>query len=133
MQGLYIITLYAYFLSTVGNSQYNLMGKKVYENATLAPSLTYTDFPVIKAPFQDGKLWYKCGHFQETMLFNIEKDYEQKNNLAETEIEDKYKDLLISTMKELEVPEENFERLVLEKIVRPCTKRVRNATILVAS
>jgi arylsulfatase A-like enzyme len=107
--------LNAYFLSTVGNSHHDLMSKKVYENSEYGPYLSYTDYPVIKTPFQDGKLWYECGHFQETSLFNIEKDYEQKENLANTDIEKKYVDLLVSTMKKLEVPEENFERLNLIK------------------
>ena len=107
--------LNAYFLSTIGNSHHKLMAKKIYENASLGNHLPYTDYPVIKAPFQDAKLWYNCGHFDQTMLFDIENDYEQKNNLANTETEKKYKELLISNMKMLEVPEENFERLELDK------------------
>ncbi len=107
--------LNAYFLSTFGNSHHDLMGKDKYKNATLAPYLPYTDYPVIKVPFQDATLWYNCGHFKETSLFNITEDYDQKDNLVNSEIEDKYKDLLISTMKDLDVPEEHFDRLNLTK------------------
>ncbi len=102
-----------YFLSTVGGSHHSLMSKKMYEGGQLDTHLPYTDYPVIKAPFQDAKLWYDCGHFHDTKLFNISNDYAQEKDLCGTIEENNYKELLVKTMKELAVPEEHLERLEL--------------------
>ena len=50
---------------------------------------------------------------KETKLFNIEEDYAQLVNCAGTEIEEKYKQLLIRALDENEAPSEQKERLSL--------------------
>ncbi len=103
--------IYQYFLSTFGNSHHNLMGLEHYERAELGRFLPYTDYPVLKTPHIHSKAWYDCGHFKETLLFDIEKDYAQTDNLAGTDLETACIEQLKEEMKKHEAPAEQYERL----------------------
>jgi len=48
-----------------------------------------------------------------TMLYDIKADYDQTTNLVGTEMEEEYRELLISTMKEMDAPSWQFERIGL--------------------
>jgi len=102
-----------YFLMPTTINMRSLPGKQFFQGAELGQFLPYTDYPVLRVPLASAKQWRDNDHWQETMLFDISKDYAQANNLAGTEIENHYADLLKTTMAEMDSPQEQFERLGL--------------------
>ncbi|WP_411966177.1 sulfatase-like hydrolase/transferase [Haloferax sp. YSMS24] len=84
-------------------------GRAAQPDATVG-SLPYTDVPVWKYRL-DGQT-----QNEEPLLFDVSADPEQTENLVEEEPEqlERMRDLLITGMQELEVPNEQFQRLGLE-------------------
>lgn len=72
--------------------------------------LPWTDMPVTRSNWNYMRRWSTV---KDNMLFNIEDDPGQLKNLAGTEIEEKYIELLKKTMKEVDSPASQFERLGL--------------------
>lgn len=88
--------------------------EKYYPDIECGRFLDYTSFPVYKVPFPE--LWFNERFLQYSncnMLFDIQEDYEQLNNLTETKAEEKYIKLLIDRMKDFSAPEEQYIRLGL--------------------
>ncbi len=101
--------LFRYFLTPSSFGFHDHKGSEFYDQAELGNFLSYTDFPVIKARANKprGSLYADNG------LYDLTADYPQKNNLAGGSLEEEYKNLLISTMKRLDAPIWQFERLGL--------------------
>ena len=80
-----------------------------FDGATLGHFLPWTEYPVIRAnatvPTSD--------EWSETLLFDIESDYAQQENLAGSEVEARYEQLLIEAMQAVDSPAEQYERLGL--------------------
>ncbi len=101
--------LYHYFLTPGSYNHHDICQVDFYANAELGNFLPYTDYPVIKAKKEKPR----GVEYADTRLYDITKDYHQEVNLAGTEQEDLYRDLLVSTMKRMDAPEWQFERLGL--------------------
>ena len=102
--------LYRYFLTPTTFGRNTLPGKEFFKDAELGHFLSYTDYPVIRAKVSKRR----SQEIKDTLLFDIEKDPEQLHNLAGTEKEEEYIRLLIKTMKEMDAPPEQYERLGLK-------------------
>jgi hypothetical protein len=83
--------------------------------------LSWTNYPVYKLPISEKGVSAAerrgfsqgIGNVRDTLLFNINEDYEQKVPLENKVIEQLMIEALIRSMKEADSPEEQFERLGL--------------------
>ena len=80
--------------------------------------LKRTNYPLYKIPVErpsiidnveDGIKYTK-----DNMLFNIKKDYLQTDLITDEKIENKYIELIKKGLKEMDAPEEQYERLNLK-------------------
>jgi arylsulfatase A-like enzyme len=71
--------------------------------------LPYTDMPVFRLPVHQPTRPF----VSETLLFDRETDSQQERNLAGTEFESRYIELLIRAMRESDAPAEQYQRLGL--------------------
>jgi len=101
--------LYRHFLSSVGSSYHDLPSGRYYEGAEFGSFLPYAGMPVLRAPAHSKR----NPHHADTRLYDIENDYAQENDLAGTEMAKGYEELLVQTMKGLDSPSSQFERLGL--------------------
>jgi hypothetical protein len=90
-------------------SYHDIPGRFFFQEPEMGQFLPYTDMPVIRSRWR-MKRWSTV---KDTLLFNIESDPGQRHNLAGTEIEKEYIELLRQTMKKMDAPPSQFERLGL--------------------
>lgn len=90
-------------------SYHDIPGRFFFQEPEMGQFLPYTDMPVIRSRWK-MKRWSTV---KDTLLFNIETDPGQQRNLAGTEIEKEYIELLRQTMKKMDAPPSQFERLGL--------------------
>jgi hypothetical protein len=83
--------------------------KGFYEGAELGPFLPYTDYAVIRAAVNRPR----SAAWAKTMLFDIQTDYHQTTDMAGTEIEKAYQELLAAVMKKMDAPAWQFKRMGL--------------------
>jgi arylsulfatase A-like enzyme len=81
-----------------------------FQNLEVGQFLPWTDQPVFRCKVNYMTRWSAV---KETQLFNIKDDPGQEKNLAGMEIENKYIELLKETMKKMDAPTSQFERLGL--------------------
>ena len=103
--------LYRHFLTPGSFSMRDVCPRSFYEGAELGRFLPYTDYPVIRSRVQRGRRSDWAG----TMLYDIESDYGQTFNLVGTEVEKRCEDLLTATMKEMDAPLSQLERMGLSE------------------
>jgi arylsulfatase A-like enzyme len=102
--------LYRYFLAPgTLSGRGDVCSKTFYEEATLGHFLPYTDYAVIRARVDRPR----SSEWADTRLYDIESDYGQTVNLAGTEIEEQYERLLVSTMREVDAPSWQYQRVGL--------------------
>lgn len=104
--------LHRYFLTPGSFSMRDVCSIDFYDEAELGHFLPYTDYPVIRARAHKRR----SPDWAETMLYDIEKDYAQTENLAGTGAEIEYAVKLVEAMQAMDAPDEQFERLGLEKL-----------------
>ncbi len=102
--------LYRHFLTPGTFSLRNVCPLGFYDEAELGPFLPYTDYPVIRARARRQR----SPEWQDTMLYNLESDYAQQNNLVGTPAEAHYIDLLVETMRRMDAPPSQYVRLGLD-------------------
>jgi hypothetical protein len=102
--------LYRYFLTPGTFSMRDVCHESFYDSAELGPFLPYTDYPVIRSKAHKRR----SQDWAETMLYNLEFDYAQCTNLAGTDREQAYVSLLLRTMKAMDAPSWQYQRLGLE-------------------
>jgi len=101
--------LYVHFQVPTSYNHHDVADRLFYQDAEMGQFLPYTNLPVIRARWSMNR-WSTV---EETQLFNIETDYGQEHNLAGTDIEKTYIELLRETMKKMDSPPSQFERLGL--------------------
>lgn len=93
------------------------LGKGIESEIEVGRYFVRTQYPLYKIPVYSPSIIdnVECGmkEVKDTKLFNIEIDYEQLKNLSGSELETKYKKLLIRALDENEAPEEQKARLCL--------------------
>jgi arylsulfatase A-like enzyme len=74
-----------------------------------------SNVPVIRQPFREGDMlpYWAMGQFDGNHLYDVARDPEENENLAETQQEKVAADLLHDALKEVEAPSEQFVRLGL--------------------
>lgn len=102
--------LFRYFLTPTSFGYHELPGKEFFKEAELGDFLPYTDYPVLRAKVDSTR----PDPIKNTLLFNIEEDPEQQNNLKGKDIEEKCIKLLWEVLEKIEAPEEQQERLGLK-------------------
>jgi len=106
--------LYQYFLTPT--HYHRLFDKSVFDKAEFGYFLKYTDVPVIRTPGASrGEFGFHDELF-ESRFYDIENDYAQTHNLYDDadDLTLQYLDLLRKTMRQIDAPEEQFERLGLD-------------------
>ena len=101
--------LYQHFLSPTSYHFHEVPGAQFFEDAEFGQFLPYTDLAVLRTRWHMNR-WSTV---KDTQLFNIEDDPGQPRNLAGSEMEEKYVELLKQTMREMDSPEGQYERLGL--------------------
>lgn len=77
--------------------------------------LNHTNFPVFKIPKNhENKEDKRIKYVKDSLTFDLEKDYKQKNPLQDEKIERELVKKLINAMKDIEVPEDHYVRLGLD-------------------
>lgn len=101
--------LYRYFLTPGTFSLRDVCSREFYDGAELGNYLSYTEYPVLRVPVNAPreKEW------AHTKLFDIQSDYPQETNLVGRDIESAYQALLVETMKKMDAPNWQFERIGL--------------------
>ena len=94
-----------YFLTPGSFSMRDVCPLSFYDQAELGHFLSYTDYPVIRSRVQRPR----SPDWEDTMLYDLENDYAQTQNLAGTETEIEYAARLVETMQAMDAPEEQFE------------------------
>jgi hypothetical protein len=97
------------------------LGRDKAEILKMGRFLSWTNYPVYKLPISEKGVSAAerrgfsqgIGNVRDTLLFNINEDYEQKVPLENKVIEQLMIEALIRSMKEADSPEEQFERLGL--------------------
>lgn len=74
--------------------------------------LQYTNYPVFKIP--QKKSGKGISHVMQSLIFDIENDYTQQNEIKDEEIEKLLIQKLIVALKDAQAPSEQFERLGLK-------------------
>lgn len=95
------------------------LGKNVEEKIEMGHFIERSKYPVYKVPVdipaQIVGEKAPMSLIKESYLFDIENDYEQKNNLIENkELVKKYKNIMVDLMKYHDSPEEQFIRMELD-------------------
>ena len=93
----------------------NWLGKDIPEKIECGHFLKNVDFPVYKVPAEKNALVSDFSYIMEDHLFDIKKDYEQINDIKDTEIINLMERKLSKALKENDAPEEQWERLGLVK------------------
>ena len=101
--------MYRYCLTPTTFSWHDLPGKHFFANTEFGPFLPYTDVPVMRSKLRVPRR----PHASDTLLFDQLSDPEQRHNLAGQDIEQHYTRLLTETMRKMDSPPEQFERLGL--------------------
>ncbi len=104
--------LYAY--TAMPTSFTGCWNEEFFEELSAGRYLKRTRYPVYKVPVHE--LWLNDRYLEycsRNMLFDLSSDYRQEINLAGSPTEEKYIQLLIEKMKEMDSPEEQFTRLGL--------------------
>lgn len=96
------------------------LGEGYEDQVEMGHFIKRTKYPVYKVPVdipsQIQSESTKLSLLQDSYLFNIEEDYQQNNNLIENiGLVNKYDKITIELMKYHDSPEEQFERLELDK------------------
>ncbi|GKX31498.1 sulfatase [Vallitalea longa] len=104
--------LYIYTAMPTGFRKY--IGKERADEIDMGRFLKYTDYPVYKIPInyenqKDGSIKY----IKESLIFDIEEDYQQKKPINNKAIEKELIDKIIKAMKDSQAPGEQYERLGL--------------------
>lgn len=102
--------LYMHYQIPTSYSFHDVPGSKMFfSEAEFGPFLPWVESPVMRAPSPIRR----TSIVKDTQLFNIVKDPGQTNNLAGEPIEDQYIELLKKTMRSIDAPASQFERLGL--------------------
>jgi arylsulfatase A-like enzyme len=101
--------LFQHFLIPTTYSFHDVPGSIFFSDPEIGQFLPYTDLPVLRSPWR-MKRW---NNVKDTLLFNIEQDPGQQHNLAGTDAEQKYIELLRQTMQKMDAPSAQYERLGL--------------------
>jgi arylsulfatase A-like enzyme len=101
--------LYRYFLTHSTIHLHDLKGIEFFKEAELGKFLPYTDFPVIRARVDK----HRSEEWEDSRLYSIEDDPGQQLDLSGTALENRYRDLLIETLKRHDAPREQYRRLGL--------------------
>lgn len=101
--------LFRYFLTPSSFNFHDHNGINFYDQAELGHFLPYTDFPVIKSRVSKPRSL----HSAYNRLYDLSNDYAQVNNLVDGVLSEEYQNILVSTMKQLDAPSWQFERLGL--------------------
>ncbi len=101
--------LFQHYQIPTSYSFHDVPGPLFFQDPEMGRFLPYTDLPTIRSRWS-MKRWRTV---KDTQLFNIESDPGQQRNLAGTEIEKEYIELLKQTMKKMDAPPSQFERLGL--------------------
>jgi arylsulfatase A-like enzyme len=101
--------LYTHFQIPTSYSFHDVPGKRLFDDAELGHFLPKVETPVLrkKTPVPRSPI------VKDTQLFDIENDPGQVNNLAGTDVEAHYVDLLRRSMIEADAPPSQFDRLGL--------------------
>ncbi|MEM6333245.1 MAG: sulfatase [Planctomycetota bacterium] len=100
--------LYEYFLMpTTFHSRFNA---DRIRSSEFGPFLAWTDCPVLRRP-TDARQPGDDPELYTTRLHSLRDDYAQEHNLAGTELEARYVDLLRACMQDADAPAEQFVRL----------------------
>ncbi|MGG4044331.1 sulfatase [Paenibacillus favisporus] len=92
----------------------SFLGKEQPQNIEAGRFLPYTEYPVFRFPVSsEGQNYGGTHQVMQTMLFDIQKDYNQETPLQDQEIEAKMIDLLKQEMQRLDSPQEQYVRLGL--------------------
>jgi arylsulfatase A-like enzyme len=102
--------LYRHFLTPGTFSHREVCDLAFYDEAELGHFLPYTDYPVIRARAHKRR----SPDWQDTQLYDMEADPGQTQNLAGSEVEARYRTLLIETMRKMDAPPSQYERLGLD-------------------
>lgn len=102
--------LYRHFLVPGSFSLRDVCPASFYDQAELGHFLPYTSYPVLRARASRPRSVDWC----DTMLYDITSDYGQTTNLAYTDLERAYEQVLVDTMHEMDAPPSQYERLGLE-------------------
>ncbi len=103
--------LYSYFQMPGTYAYHDIKGEELYRDAELGNFLPHVAGKVIRARNKVELTEY----IKDTHLYNILSDPAQKKNLANTDIEKKYIELIKRTMKEMDSPPEQYERMGLNE------------------
>jgi len=101
--------LYQHYQIPTSYHYHDVADRLFYREPEMGQFLPYTDLPVIRSRWTMRR-WSTVA---DSQLFNIESDYGQQRNLAGTYIEREYTELLRETMKKMDSPPSQFERLGL--------------------
>jgi hypothetical protein len=101
--------LYRYFLTPGTFSFRDMCTKDFYDQAEFGQFLPYSDYPCLRAAVDRPR----SDEWAKNMLFDIQSDYGQQENLTGTDEEQKYEELLFEIMKEMGAPDWQFERVGL--------------------
>lgn len=101
--------LYQHFLSPTSYDFHDVPGAYFFREPELGQFLPYTDLPVLRTKWK----MRRTSIVKDTQLFNIEEDPGQRNNLAGSDIEAKYIELLRQTMQKMDAPSTQYQRLGL--------------------
>lgn len=99
-----------YFLMPTQLSFHKYPDKEFFKDAELGNYLPYTNYPVIKSNCDNENASFK-NNLWDNQLYNIKEDYNQMNNIADSEKEEKYIELLKEVMLNADTPKEQFKRL----------------------
>jgi hypothetical protein len=101
--------LYRHFLTPGSFSLRDVCPTSFYDQAELGHFFPYTDYPILRARVDRPR----SPDWEETMLYDIASDYGQTRNLAGTAVEEQCEQILASTMRAMDAPPSQFERLGL--------------------
>ena len=103
--------LYRHFLTPGSFSIRDVCPLSFYEEAELGDFLPTTGYPAIRARVSRRR----CPDWADTMLYDVERDYGQTQNLAGTGAEARYEASLIETLQAMDAPPSQHERLGLKQ------------------
>jgi len=89
-----------------------------YDGAELGRFLPYSDFPVLRS----RKTAPVKTEWGDNRLYDIREDPEQSNDLCGTDLEPRYRRLLEETMRKMDSPPSQYERLGLEQPERAASR-----------
>ncbi len=101
--------LYTHFQMPTAYHFHNLPGPGMFKDAEFGQFLPHTALPVTRVPITMPR----SDIVKDSLLFDIDADPGQTNNLAGADVEVHYQRLLVETMKKMDAPPSQFERLGL--------------------